>query len=357
MDQTNSNIFLEVRKPGRHLTLDERGMIQALHQEGRSLRYIARQIHCSPSTICYELKRGTPERKGTRGRHPVYTAKRGQQAYQEHRANSHRPCKIDDGSCDDFLHWMSERFHSKEKWSLDVCVGTAKRQQLFPPSHIPCTKTLYSMAQQGKLPISLIELPKALTRKPRKTKTRQGTRCRGRSIEERPDIVEQKKEIGHWEVDTVVGKKKGREAVAFTALEKVTRKYVAIRIPSRTSEAVAIAIRQLHQLYGDHFSEVFKTMTADNGPEFAELAKIEERYGTKVYFARPYHSWERGQNERCNAIIREYVPKGVSFEDFTDEDILHIADYINARPRKILQYQSPADLFENFLDEVYQVKA
>ena len=174
---------------------------------------------------------------------------------------------------------------------------------------------------------------------------------KGRSIDKRPDIVNAGTEIGHWEVDTVVGHRKGHEAVVFTAVEKVTRNYIAIRISERTKEGGKEAISQLREQYGSkHFSTVFKTMTADNGKEFAEFSNVES-LGTKVYFAHPYSSWERHQNERHN----EFIPKGTSIEQYTDDDILDMADALNQRPRRILDYHSPAELFEAFLDKTYVI--
>lgn len=176
---------------------------------------------------------------------------------------------------------------------------------------------------------------------------------KGRSIEDRPAIVSQGTEIGHWEVDTVVGQRKGREAVTFTAVEKVTRNYIAIRIPGRNSAGVESAMEQLIELYGkERFSQVFKTMTADNGPEFETFSKF-ENLGTRIYFTHPYSSWERPQNERHNGLLRDFIPKGASMESFHDEDILNIADAINQRPRRILGYHTPTELFDAFLDEVY----
>ena len=97
-----------------------------------------------------------------------------------------------------------------------------------------------------------------------------------------------------------------------------------------------------------------KTMTADNGPEFTTLSKLES-LGTKVYFAHPYSSWERPQNERHNGLLREFIPKGPSIEQYTDDDILDMADTLNQRPRRIWDYHNPAELFEAFLDEVYAI--
>ena len=101
------------------------------------------------------------------------------------------------------------------------------------------------------------------------------------------------------------------------------------------------------------FSDVFKTITSDNGPEFATLSKYEDTHHTKIYFAHPYCSCERPQNERYNGFIREYIPKGISMETYNDEDIFYIADKINARPRKRLNYYSPEELFEAELDTIY----
>lgn len=95
-------------------------------------------------------------------------------------------------------------------------------------------------------------------------------------------------------------------------------------------------------------------MTADNGPEFETFSKFES-LGTKIYFTHPYSSWERPQNERHNGLLRDFIPKGMSIELFTDEDILNMADELNQRPRRILGYHSPTELFDMFLDEVYSI--
>ena len=164
--------------------------------------------------------------------------------------------------------------------------------------------------------------------------------------------MDSRTEEGHWEGDTVVGKRNGKEAVILTLLEKKTQHYLAIRISGKTSEAVNAAMAVLREEYGDQFSRIFKTITVDNGSEFAEFSAVEQ-WGTKVYFAHPYTSWERPQNERHNGMLRDYVPKGVSIEQFSDMDILAAADNINGLPRKKLGYETPEELFEAFLDSVY----
>lgn len=337
------------RKRGEHLTLDDRGKIQALRQEGYSLREIAEKVNCSPSTVGYELKRGTPPRKSKRGRAPSYSAKRGQKTYTQNRARCRKPHKIED--CLLFLAWVVKQIR-EHKWSFDACAGRAKRLDLFKKEEMVCSKTLYNELVAGNLPLSLFEFPQVLGRKKRKSKNHINKRPKGRSIEERPAIVSERTEPGHWEIDTVVGRKRGKEAVVLTLVERVTDDYIALRIPSRTSDAVMSAMWELRLEYGDKFNVVFKSLTTDNGSEFEDLSQIEQ-WGSMVYFAHPYSSWERPQNERHNGIFRRFIPKGVSMENYTPEDVLCFADEMNGLPRKRLGYATPEELFEVFLDSTY----
>jgi transposase len=223
---------------------------------------------------------------------------------------------------------------------------------MFPEAEMVCTKTLYNALSSGHLPLTLFDVPELLSR--RKTRTNRGRNKRvlGRSIDERPEIANQKSEIGHWEIDTALGKRKGKEAVVLTIIEKLTHKFITIKIANKTSESVEKAMSQLRECFSTKFSTVFKTITSDNGSEFAELSK-QEQYGTEVYFAHAYSSYERPQNKRHNRIFRKYVPKGKSIETYSAEQILKFADEINNTPRKVLYYQTPDELFDEYLDEVY----
>ena len=121
-------------------------------------------------------------------------------------------------------------------------------------------------------------------------------------------------EIGHWEADTVVGSRKGSGVAVFTAVEKVMHDYITICISGRTCAGIEEAIAHLKSEYGEaRFSQVFKTITVDNGTEFETFTQLES-LGTKVYFAHPYRSWERPQNEHHNGILRQYIPKGTSID-------------------------------------------
>lgn len=349
MDCQNYITEVQERKRGQHLQREDRGAIQRLKRLGYSNRAIAREIGCSPTTIGNELRRGTPAQQHSRGRPPGYSAKLGQAAYSANRMRSRKPHKLD--HCKAFATWATRQVR-EHRWSLDACVGYAKLHRLFPEDELVCTRTLYNELWSGRLALTLFEMPGVLKRKRHRVKNLRNKRVFGNSIELRPEIAAKREEEGHWGGDTVVGLRSGKEAVVLTLIEKKTLNYLAIRIPDKTSKAVMAAMKALRKEYGDRFGQVFKTITVDNGPEFANLAEVAE-WGAGVYFAHPYSSWERPQNERHNGLFRQYVPKGVSIERFSDEEILAFADELNGRPRRKLGYRTPEELFEAFLDKVY----
>ena len=347
MDKTYSIIIPEERKRGQHLGAEERGAIQRLKKLGYSNRAIAREINCSPATVGYELGRGTVAYSG-RGRKPCYSAKRGAAVYRANRSRCRRHKKHSADTA--FIRWAADMIRG-HKWSFDTCVGRAKLMKLFPAETIPCTKTLYNLLWSGQLPITLFELPEVLSRR-QHGKPRVSKRLYGKSIDERPAVVEERLQFGHWESDTVIGRKRKGERAVFSIVERLTGHYLAIGIEGKTTDGIADAMQQLHSEYGERFSQVFRTITTDNGSEFAAFSDV-EAYGTEVFFAHPYSSWERPVNERSNRILRRFIPKGVSIATYTDDQILMFADEINAMPRKRLGYSSAEELFEAHLDQIY----
>ena len=349
MEHLYSNTNFKERKRGQHLRAEERGAIQALKKQGLSNRKIAEELNCSPSTIGYELRRGTPTYSG-RGRRAEYSAKRGEAVYKQNRSRCHRPKFVLRDS--NFIRWMIEKVR-KAHWSFDVCVGYARRNTLFPEELIPCTKTLYNMLWRGELPISHFELPEVLKRRSRQ-KPRIHKHIRGKSIDERSSEVTERKTFGHWEADTVLGRKRTGEAAVFTIVERLTGYYLSIRIDRKDTDGVAAAMEQLKLQYGEKFSQVFRSITTDNGSEFADFSSFEET-GSSIYFAHPYSAYERPVNERTNRQLRRFIPKGQSLNDISTEQVLMYADVINSTPRKRLNYQTPEELFDSHLDHIYTV--
>ena len=142
----------------------------------------------------------------------------------------------------------------------------------------------------------------------------------------------------------MLGRKRNSEPAVFTIVERLTGCYFSIWIDSKTTDGVASAMEQLKEQYGEKFSQVFRSITTDNGSEFAAFSAF-ENLGTKIYFAHPYSAWERPVNERTNRILRRFLPKGRSNRDYSDEQILLFADEINGTPRKRLGYRTPEELF------------
>ena len=183
----------------------------------------------------------------------------------------------------------------------------------------------------------------------------------GESIEQRPEEIDEREEFGHWEGDTVYsgkGKRKTTRAL-LTLTERKTRKEIIIAIPNRKAETVVKALDALERKLGARrFRAIFKSITFDNGTEFAAAEELERSCvnkrlpRTKVYFCHPYSSWERGTNENTNGMIRRRFPKGTNFAAVTNAQIAQAENWINNYPRKILGYKSSEIVFRECLREL-----
>jgi IS30 family transposase len=154
-------------------------------------------------------------------------------------------------------------------------------------------------------------------------------------IDKRPTIVEQNSELGHWEGDTVYG----QDGYFVTLVERVSKIFLSVRVPDKTKKTVGRAIRKLLKPY----RSMCKTITFDNGGEFADHATMARALKCKIYFAKPYHSWQRGLNENTNGLLRRYFPKGVAIASLSSQKIKDAIFRINIRPRKALNYLSPIE--------------
>jgi len=155
-------------------------------------------------------------------------------------------------------------------------------------------------------------------------------------IDMRPDIVDKNEELGHWEGDTVYG----QDGYFVTLAERVSKTFLFMRVKRKDKKSVARAVKKLLK----PFKSLCKTITFDNGGEFAGHAKMAKALKCKVYFAKPYHSWQRGLNENSNGLLRRYFPKGMEIGAVTAQRLAEVQLLINSRPRKALNYLSPLEI-------------
>ena len=330
----------------KHLTPYERGIIHALLGEGRSLRYIAQRLNRHPSTISREVKRGTTtQRLSNLTTYDSYFAETGQAVYTKARTACRSTCKI--AIVEPFLQFAEVKI-LRDKWSPDAVVGFCNSHEDWQGKVRICTKTLYNYIDQGLLKVRNIDLTLKVRRKSKKQTVRKNKRILGKSIEERSTIVDAREEFGHWEIDTVVGKR-SNDQVLLSLIERKTRHGLFIPLKDKTSQSVSSCLRKLKRRFKYPFGQLFKTITADNGSEFAELATQLEKWGSQAYFSHPYSSWERGTNERHNGLIRRFIPKGTYIRDVALTTITRIQDWCNQLPRKILDYKTPQECFSDEL--------
>ena len=340
---SNTDCITKSRK-FHHLTEIQRGQIEAMVKLKVSKIQIAIKVGISRSTLYEELKRGTVTQKNSDlTTREEYFAEVGQIVYEKNRQKCRKPFKI--SKAKEFVEYAEEKI-IKEKLSPDSVAGYAKKENLFEET--VCTKTLYNYIDKRLIKVKNIDLAQKVRRKPKKKYNREYLKKLGESIELRPKSVEDREEFGHWEIDTVLGKSEADE-VLLTLDERKTRKRYIMRLPAKKAQCVNEALKILKEQYADKFAQVFKSITADNGSEFANLSEI----GVPVYFAHPYSSWERGTNERQNGLVRFFIPKGKPISQVSDRTINRVEDWINKLPRKLFNYSSSAELFEEEISLIY----
>lgn len=330
------------RPKGHHLTAVERGQIAALHAEKKSNRDIAKVIGVCRQTVANELARGEIDQvkkvNGQRQYSRIYSPEAAQAQYVENRRRCHRPLKLTQAA--DFIAYFTARF-KEDGWSPDAVVGRAKHDKLYQPAEMVCTATLYSYIEAQLLEIKNIDLLEQTSRRTkRNANTTHKRMLQGRSIDERPKRVESRREFGHFELDTIVGKRNGQESVIMTLIERKSRFQFMRLIDGRDADSVNYAMRGIIGEYGD----IIKTITADNGSEFAELESVLNGVAT-VYYAHPYRSSERGTNEVHNKMVRRDFPKGQSLDTVSPAAVAKVEAKINQLPRRNQDYRTTEEVF------------
>ena len=224
-----------------------------------------------------------------------------------------------------------------------------------------CTATFYNYVENNKIDgFSKDELPMKSKRKKNNEKKQGKTKPKGTSIEERPFKPNDRSEFGHWEGDTIVGGRNiPNSGAVLTLVERKTRFQLTIKMKDRKANTIYKAIKLLKKKYPElkyyKLSDIFKSITFDNGVEFSKWKDIEKYLKTKTYFAHPYSSYERGSNENGNKLLRIFLPKGCNINEYTEDYVMKANELINTKIRKILGYKSSLELFMIELENLTQL--
>jgi IS30 family transposase len=330
---------------GKHITEADRYKIEGYKQIKMSNREIARMLGKSRSSINAEIRRGSIEqRKSDLTEIKVYKADYAQMKAEEAGKNKGPELKI---GRDHKLAAFIEAKIRDEKYSPDAALAEARKQGGFET--MISTRTLYTYIDDGLfLGISNNDLPVKKDGKKRSYKKIRKVALNnknGKSISERGQKIEDRTETGHWEIDLVVGKQ-GTKPAVLTLVERKSRKSIYLLLKNKTQEEVISGLKRVQKRFGGDFSQVFRTITADNGSEFLNSAGIKEALNCdEVYYAHPYSSWERGSNENGNRMLRRFIPKGTDLNGLTEAELQKYEDWVNNYPRRLLDYKTANEMY------------
>lgn len=309
------------------ITLDERYTIYHERKQGKSCATIAQLLGRDRSTISRELKRNRCPSHG------YYVVEKADSYARNRRSNSRRNKHYDNAD------FTIVKKLLREKWSPEQISGYLRSIRLRGISHETIYRYIWEDKASGGAIWEDLRQSLKLRRKRYKAYDSRGRLAGKRNISERPNTVETRKYKGHWEIDTVMGK--GSLDCIVTLVERKSGYVMIGKLNDRTTASLNKKTKMLIR----RDPSAFKTITADNGTEFNQYPEIEKCCDMKFYFANPYHSWERGSNENCNGLIRQYLPKGTSMEELTQSQCDAIALQLNRRPRKRHGYKTPEQLY------------
>ncbi len=304
-----------------HLTQEQRYQIYALMKAGFNRTQIAAEISVHKSTVSREVRRN----RGQRGYRPKQAHELASTRQQQRVAPRIEP-----------QTWQQIEMLLSQEWSPEQISGRLVLEGQATVSHERIYQYIYQDKQQGGVLYRHLRSQKK-RRKRYGRYDRRGHLPARRSIAERPKIVAEKRRLGDWEADTIIGRNHQQAIVSLVERKsKLTR---LARVTHNTAELVAQAMTvQLAPLQ-------VKTITSDNGREFAKHQSIAQQLKADFYFAHPYSSWERGLNENTNGLVRQYFPKKHDFVTITDREINRVMERLNNRPRKTLGYKTPNEVF------------
>jgi IS30 family transposase len=308
-----------------HLTYAQRSQITILKASGDSPTKIARALNVHHTTISRELKRNFDN-----------------EAYHYEKAQAkstlRRASRANKKMQSEIATTVKQKL--KLQWSPVQISGFLKRHKIAFISHETIYKYIWKdKAQGGELYKDLRHHGKKYTKRSHALAGR-GCIIARVDIDQRPTIVDEKARLGDWELDTIIGVQGGDVLVSM--VERASKLTRLVKVDGKTATAVSDA---LINTLGPMQAFVY-TLTADNGSEFAYHQKVSRRLDAEFYFAKPYHSWQRGLNEHTNGLIRQYFPKKTDFSKISDEEVKQVEILLNNRPRKVLDYETPIERFE-----------
>ena len=310
----------------KHLTIEERSCIRKYYVDGLSYREIARLIGRNVSTVSREIRRNCTHMYDI----PTYYPHTAQKKYLLRRSYCHRGMFWNE----EIISYIEDRLRAT--WSPEQIACTPCGLPM------PSWRTIYRWIYEKYLVNGNL---KVLRRKgkSRGSKENRGKYTKGKSIRKRDKSVYTRKIAGHWEADTVVSGRGKSKACFATLAERKTRFYIAIKMPDKSANSMVKAIMEALSGLPD---DAVKTITCDRGSEFANWQIIVEKLNCKVYFTDPYCAWQKGTNENLNGLLREFYPKGRNLSRVSPATLKKNLALINARPKKVLGFNKPVDLFD-----------
>jgi len=311
----------------RHLTKEERYHIKAQNDAGKSTAKIAKKVGRDKSTISRELRRN----KGGRG----YRPKQAHRMARERWRRAEKAVKM----TPELIAVVEGRL--RQKWSPEQISGRLKREDQPHVSHERIYQHILADKENGG------ELWRCLRWSNRRRRKRYGRAdSRGEipgrvSIEKRGRKANKRKRVGHLERDLVIGK--NHRGALLTIVDRKSRLTLAARVMGKTAKEVhAATVAALKPI-----RHALKTITNDNGKEFASHKKTAKKLNVKIYFSHPYSSWERGTNENTNGLLRQYFPKKTTdFTKIAAREVTRVVSELNSRPRKLLGFRTPFEVFQ-----------
>ena len=310
----------------QHISLEERHYIEVEKKKGISGNKIADDLGRSQSSITREIARNT----GKRG----YRHQQADSFAQARQREKPRAIKL--------TKEVKEQINKgiKEDWSPEQICGRFKQAGKVSLHH----ETIYQYLLRDKRAGG--ELYKHLRHQNKRYRKRYGSSNNRTGIpnrvdiDQRPEEANNRERVGDWESDTIIGK--NHKGAIVTLDERKTKLRLALPLKRKAAELVKEAIIKLLK----PLKKLVKTMTFDNGKEFVLHEAIAEELECETYFAKPYHAWERGQNENANGLLRQYFPKTMELADVKIKEVIEAVDKLNSRPRKCLGYKTPYEAFQ-----------